>query len=78
MRIHTQYLLRIFQVFTMEAAGTKHVIVSSYEVFKELLINNADITSSRNPTFRDKDSMEQHKKCPGRIYERKQCWQICP
>ena len=53
------------QVFTMEAAGNKHVVVSSYGVFKDLLIRNADATSNRNVTFRDKDTQEAHKVTPG-------------
>ena len=49
----------------MEAAGNKHIVVSSYEVFKDLLIRNADATSNRNVTFRDKDTQEAHKVTPG-------------
>lgn len=63
----------VIQVFTVETGGSKRVIVSSYEVFRELLIKNGGITSTRDTLGLTKYLQKVYKQEPGEL-KRSNTW----
>ena len=57
----------IFQVFTFEFGGSKRVIISGYDTIQNVLIKNADYSSSRSVNSMTKNIRTIAAETPGKV-----------